>query len=144
MEAGAVDVTVTFLSPVEVSLLLFFTKTKLTTNSLQPSDLVKQSFPFSYMSLVVSSTDGAGHLVKVYSDISAEWISGNLSLIANWTTSTNNNIITHQVQLADQQPFTEVNDHTQCGLLTVFKPVSTKLTVITDGSAFYSLQQVQS
>ena len=80
----------------------------------QPGDLVKQSLPFSYIALTAAVNDGKPHLVKLYTDISAEWVSGNLSLIANWTTSNSTNIITHQVQLVDQEPFTEVGDHTQC------------------------------
>ncbi|KAH9482400.1 Glutaminase A [Psilocybe cubensis] len=95
LSAGPVDLTVTFLSPVE------------------PTDLVKQSIPFAYMAVSAVSTDGASHSVQVYSDISAEWVSGDNSMIANWTTSTGS-IITHQVQLQTQNVFTEVNDHTQC------------------------------
>ncbi|KAF9057677.1 DUF1793-domain-containing protein [Panaeolus papilionaceus] len=97
LSAGPVDITVTFLSPVE------------------PQDLVKQSTPFSYMAVSAASTDGAAHSVQVYSDISAEWVSGDNSLTANWTTTTSNGTITHQVQLARQAPFSEINDHTQYG-----------------------------
>ncbi|PPQ83295.1 hypothetical protein CVT25_004034 [Psilocybe cyanescens] len=105
LSAGPIDLTVTFLSPVE------------------PTDLVRQSIPFSYMAVSAASTDGASHSVQVYSDISAEWISGDNSLVANWSTSTGSTI-THQVQLQTQKVFTEVNDHTQYG------------------SAFYSLSNV--
>ncbi|KDR83620.1 hypothetical protein GALMADRAFT_85982 [Galerina marginata CBS 339.88] len=105
LSAGPVDVTVTFLSPVE------------------PNDLGKQSIPFAYMAVSMAPTDGAPHSVQVYSDISAEWVSGDNNLVANWSTSVNN-IITHQVQLQTQAPLTEVNDHTQYG------------------SAFYSLSNV--
>ncbi|KAL4241900.1 Glutaminase GtaA [Abortiporus biennis] len=104
MTAGPVDLTVNFLSPVE------------------PTDLIKQSFPFSYLSLSAASNDGGSHKVQVYTDISAEWITGNNSLTANWTTSTGDGVVTHQVQLANQCPFTEVSDHIQ------------------QGSAFYSTQ----
>jgi hypothetical protein len=96
LSAGPVDLTVTFLSPVE------------------PTDLVKQSIPFSYMAVSAASTDGGSHSVQVYSDISAEWVSGDNSLTVNWNTTVGS-IITHQVQLATQSPFTEINDHTQYG-----------------------------
>ncbi|KAF8974432.1 DUF1793-domain-containing protein [Flammula alnicola] len=96
LSTGPVDLTVTFLSPVE------------------PTDLVKQSIPFAYMTVSAASTDGSSHSVQVYSDISAEWVSGDNSLTVNWTTIAGN-IVTHQVQLARQIPFTEVNDHTQYG-----------------------------
>ncbi|KAF5366812.1 hypothetical protein D9758_006553 [Tetrapyrgos nigripes] len=96
LSAGPIDLTVTFLSPVE------------------PNDLVKQSTPFAYMSVSAMSTDGAAHTVQVYSDISAEWVSGDNSLKANWSTTTGNTLI-HQVSLASQTVFSEVNDHTQYG-----------------------------
>ncbi|KAF5388226.1 hypothetical protein D9615_000517 [Tricholomella constricta] len=105
LSAGPVDVTVTFLSPVE------------------PNDLVKQSTPFSYLAVSAASTDGRSHTVQIYSDISAEWVSGNNALVANWTTTTGS-ILTHQVQLQSQSVLSEINDHIQP------RPP--------DGSAFYS------
>jgi len=65
------------------------------------------------MAVSAKSTDGQAHSVKIYSDISAEWVSGDNGLIANWTTTTGD-ILTHQVQLAKQTTFAEINDHTQC------------------------------
>ncbi|KDQ64628.1 hypothetical protein JAAARDRAFT_201939 [Jaapia argillacea MUCL 33604] len=96
MTAGPVDLTVNFLSPVE------------------PTDLVKQSLPFSYLALSAAANDGGSHSVQVYTDISAEWISGDDSLTANWTTTTGS-VLTHQVQLETQSLFTEVSDHIQQG-----------------------------
>lgn len=83
---------------------------------LQPTDLIKQSLPFSYFVLSAASNDGGSHSVQVYTDISAEWITGDNSLTANWTTTVGD-IITHQVQLATQQLFSEVSDHIQRGCL---------------------------
>lgn len=97
MTAGPVDLTATFLSPVE------------------PNDLVKQSTPFSYLSLTAASTDGKSHSVQVYTDISAEWASGDNSLTVNWTTTNTGGIITHQVQLENPTLFGEANDKTQYG-----------------------------
>ncbi|KAG5651964.1 hypothetical protein H0H81_006779 [Sphagnurus paluster] len=74
------------------------TFTKATQKSLKPSDLVKQSIPFSYFAISASSTDGTSHSVQIYSDISAEWVSGDNGLVANWTTATGS-ILTHQIQL---------------------------------------------
>ena len=78
----------------------------------QPDDLVKQSIPFSYMTLSAASTDGIAHSVQVYSDISGEWVSGDNTLIANWTTTTGDTF-THQVQLQTQTTFAEIGDHIQ-------------------------------
>ncbi|KAJ6539482.1 DUF1793-domain-containing protein [Mycena capillaripes] len=97
LSAGPVDVTVTFLSPVE------------------PNDLVKQSIPFAYMAVSAASTDGLSHSVQVYSDISAEWVSGDNSLTVNWNSTTTGSILTHQVQLQNPTVFAEINDHTQYG-----------------------------
>ncbi|EJD04154.1 DUF1793-domain-containing protein [Fomitiporia mediterranea MF3/22] len=96
MRCGAVDLTVNFLSPVE------------------PSDFARQSLPFAYFTVSAASNDGGSHSVQVYSDISGEWITGDNSLTANWSTTVGD-IITHQVQLVDQEPFTEISDRIQQG-----------------------------
>ncbi|KAI0750697.1 DUF1793-domain-containing protein [Daedaleopsis nitida] len=96
MTAGPIDLTINFLSPVE------------------PSDLVNQSLPFSYYTVSAASNDGGAHSVQIYSDISAEWVTGDNSLTANWTTTTGN-VLTHQVQLASQGQYSEINDHIQQG-----------------------------
>ncbi|EPS94710.1 hypothetical protein FOMPIDRAFT_1054860 [Fomitopsis schrenkii] len=96
LTAGGIDLTVSFLSPVE------------------PSDLLNQSLPFSYMAVSAASNDGDSHIVSVYSDISAEWVSGDDSLTVNWST-TGGDLVFHQVQLAQQADFTEISDHIQQG-----------------------------
>ncbi|KAG8808169.1 hypothetical protein FRC17_004075 [Serendipita sp. 399] len=97
LRAGGIDLTVNFLSPVE------------------PTDLVKQSVPFAYLSVAAASNDGKSHSVHVYTDISAEWVTGDNNLHANWSTSTTGNIITHQVSLQDQEPYAEDQDHIRHG-----------------------------
>ncbi|EIW82090.1 DUF1793-domain-containing protein [Coniophora puteana RWD-64-598 SS2] len=97
MSAGPIDLTVNFLSPVE------------------PNDLVKQSTPFSYMAISAVSNDGNTHAVTLYSDISAEWASGDLSQAVNWTSTTSGDVWTHQVMPEDQQIYGEYDDHTQYG-----------------------------
>ena len=49
---GAINMTITFLSPVA------------------PNDLQRQSLPFSYMDVAVQSLDGNPHDVQVYTDVS--------------------------------------------------------------------------
>ncbi|KAH0258916.1 DUF1793-domain-containing protein, partial [Aureobasidium melanogenum] len=63
---GKVGINVTFLTPVE------------------PTDLKRQSIPASYMNVEVFSIDGAEHNVQLYSDVSAEWASGDRSALAQW------------------------------------------------------------
>ncbi|KAJ3976289.1 DUF1793-domain-containing protein [Lentinula raphanica] len=96
LSAGSVDLTVRFLSPVE------------------PSDFTRQSMPFAYMAVSAASTDGSSHAVQVYSDISAEWVSGNTSLAVKWSTSTQD-ALEHQIQLQNPAPFTEINDRAPYG-----------------------------
>lgn len=69
--------------------------------------------PFAYMAISAASNDGGSHAVQIYSDISAEWISGNTSLAANWSTSTED-VLTHQIQLQNSAPFSEIDDRAQC------------------------------
>ncbi|KAH9940434.1 DUF1793-domain-containing protein [Epithele typhae] len=96
MSAGPVDLTITFLSPVE------------------PGDFVNQSLPLSYYSVSAASTDGKSHSVQVYADISAEWNTGTVSLGVTWNT-TAQSVISHQVALANQVPFNELGDRIQQG-----------------------------
>ncbi|KAH8980361.1 hypothetical protein EDB86DRAFT_3052194 [Lactarius hatsudake] len=50
-EAGPMQINLTFLNPIE------------------PEDWVKQSIPFSYMSLTAESLDGTAHATQMYSDL---------------------------------------------------------------------------
>ncbi|KZT71472.1 DUF1793-domain-containing protein [Daedalea quercina L-15889] len=97
MTAGPVNLTVTFLSPIE------------------PSNLINQSVPFSYMSVQAVSNDGDGHSVQVYSDISAEWVSGTDSSLVNWTTAAQGDTVIHKVQLQQQTLFDDSGDRIQQG-----------------------------
>ncbi|KAH8977116.1 hypothetical protein EDB86DRAFT_3250304 [Lactarius hatsudake] len=62
-EAGPMQINLTFLNPIEAR--------------TRPGDWIKQSIPFSYMSLTAESLDGAAHATQVYSDLSVGWLSGN-------------------------------------------------------------------
>ncbi|CCA68621.1 probable glutaminase A [Serendipita indica DSM 11827] len=97
LSAGGIDLTANFLSPVE------------------PEDLTKQSLPFSYLALTAASNDGNSHSVQVYTDISAEWVTGDNSKTATWSTTTGNSIITHQISLQNPQVYGEASDHTEYG-----------------------------
>ena len=65
--AAGVELTLTFLSPIE------------------PGDLRRQSMPLSYITAEVRSTDGASHQVALYFDISGEWAHNNDSTKISWT-----------------------------------------------------------
>ncbi|KAF8874093.1 hypothetical protein BD779DRAFT_1704130 [Infundibulicybe gibba] len=93
--AGSMEVEVTFLSPIE------------------PTDLVRQSFPFTYIYLTAKATDGASHSVQVYSDISAEWVSGDLGNKVTWSTVPGDDLVFHQVQRASPESMQEINDQAE-------------------------------
>ena len=76
MQTGPMNLTATFLSPIEVSgpdsstwgLQSDSNPPKFCTK--KPSDWVKQSFPFSYLSVNVTAADDKEHDVQLYTDIS--------------------------------------------------------------------------
>ncbi|KAI0829800.1 DUF1793-domain-containing protein [Trametes gibbosa] len=92
MQAGPMNVTITFLSPIE------------------PSDWVLQSVPFSYVSVEASSLDDQAHDVQVYSDISAEWLSGDRGSSVSWSQQTSSGSIYHEIQLMSPEQYVEEGD----------------------------------
>ncbi|KAK7675982.1 hypothetical protein QCA50_021058 [Cerrena zonata] len=95
--AGPAQLTATFLSPIE------------------RSDPVKQSIPFSYISLDVNFTDGLQHRVQVYMDISGEWVTPSRSDIITWSTSTvgTSSSSFHQIQRNAPQALVEAGDRAE-------------------------------
>ena len=73
---------------------------------------MNQSFPFSYYAVSAVANDGGSHEVQVYADITAEWITGNRSLTAKWATTTGD-VLSHQIQLANQTDYVEINNRIQ-------------------------------
>ncbi|KAF2646103.1 glutaminase GtaA [Massarina eburnea CBS 473.64] len=92
-----VSVKVTFLSP------------------LTPEDFKRQSLVSSYLNVEVSSLDGADHNVQLYTDISAEWVSGDNNAVAQWDFGEVDGISYHKVWKQNQQLFSEVNDRAEWG-----------------------------
>ncbi|KAE8354265.1 hypothetical protein BDV28DRAFT_147287 [Aspergillus coremiiformis] len=93
-----VEMKITFLSPIT------------------PSDLRRQSLIFSYLNVDVKSIDGKPHDIQVYSDISAEWVSGDRNAIAKWDYGvTNNGVAYHKVYRETQLLFSEINEQAEWG-----------------------------
>ncbi|KAF8883857.1 hypothetical protein BD779DRAFT_1443590 [Infundibulicybe gibba] len=92
---GPMELEATFLSPIE------------------PTDLVRQSFPFTYMYLTAKAMDGASHSVQVYSDISAEWVSGDDNSQVTWSTTPGDDLVFHQVQRESPESMQEINDQAE-------------------------------
>lgn len=69
LTASGVEVTVEFLSPVE------------------PGDLRRQSVPFAYVDVSVTSSDDVAHDIALYVDASAQWCSGDETDVVKWAPS---------------------------------------------------------
>ncbi|KAJ5210815.1 hypothetical protein N7491_010626 [Penicillium cf. griseofulvum] len=92
-----IEMKITFLSPVT------------------PNDFKRQSLVFSYLNVDVSSLDGKTHDVKVYADISAEWVSGDRNAIAEWEYGTTDGVAYHKVRRQTQLAFTEKGQQAEWG-----------------------------
>ncbi|KAJ7600907.1 hypothetical protein C8J56DRAFT_1019909 [Mycena floridula] len=92
VQAGPILLNVTFLSPIE------------------PSDLVKQSFPFVYLSVDFTSTDNTPHSIQLYSDTTAEWLSGQRSTDIVWNTTLTQQGVFHQATPKTPQFMQETDD----------------------------------
>lgn len=64
---GVVGMVIEFLSPV------------------LPDDILRSSLSASYMNVEVYSLDGNTHDVHVYTDVSAEWLSGDRNDLVQWS-----------------------------------------------------------
>ncbi|KAL5494579.1 hypothetical protein ACEPAI_40 [Sanghuangporus weigelae] len=93
--AGPMQINCSFISPIE------------------PTDLVRQSLPFSYYTMSASSLDGNSHQLRMYSDISGEFIAGDTSALAIWNSDDEGQYIVLSMQLQTPQKYTEVGNHAQ-------------------------------
>ncbi|KAI0142248.1 glutaminase GtaA [Xylariaceae sp. FL1272] len=94
---GLVELNVTFLSPVT------------------PTDLKRQSLPFSYLDVGVTSLDGANHDVQLYTDISGEWGAGDTSQTIEWEYDTVDGLAYHKYHLQTQTQLSETNQQPNWG-----------------------------
>lgn len=98
---GQVSMQISFLSPVDAQ------------------DIFRQSLPVSYMSVSVQSSDGNQHNVSIYTDISAEWTSGDRGRTAEWSRGevqgSGRTILYHKVWRQEQQEFSEDSDQASWG-----------------------------
>ncbi|KAH9077812.1 hypothetical protein EDB83DRAFT_2514525 [Lactarius deliciosus] len=117
---GSVNLTNTVITPTQTKLIaqvgpMEFNLTFL--NPIEPGNWVKQSIPFSYLSLTAESLDGAAHAVQVYSDVSGEWLSADRSQEIIWSTTAINNVIYHMAQLKNPAVFNEIGTQAEWGTL---------------------------
>ncbi|KAL1945995.1 hypothetical protein VTO73DRAFT_1997 [Trametes versicolor] len=90
LQAGPINVTITYLSPIE------------------PSDWVLQSFPFSYVYFEAASLDGRPHTIQVYSELTGEWLSNDwYNSAIRWNQYSTDSVVTH-ILLENPQKYVEV------------------------------------
>ncbi|KAH8988003.1 hypothetical protein EDB86DRAFT_2832105 [Lactarius hatsudake] len=127
-EAGPMQVNLTFLNPIE------------------PGDWVKQSIPFSYLSLTAKSLDGAAHAVQVYSYPGPEWMSADRNQVIVWTTTTNSDVVYHSVRLQNPAVFNEIATQQEWGTLHYAMKSGGQITYniagVTDALELFQLQGV--
>ncbi|KAF8900337.1 hypothetical protein CPB85DRAFT_163127 [Mucidula mucida] len=90
IQAGVMDVTVTFLSPIE--------------------DLILQSLPFTYLYIDAKSRDGSQHSIQFYSDVTGEWLSNDLDSQCEWATIKSSSLLIHRAALSKPSSMKEVSD----------------------------------
>ncbi|KAL5508744.1 hypothetical protein ACEPAG_4723 [Sanghuangporus baumii] len=95
LQAGLVNVTMTFMSPIEAK------------------DIVRQSMPFSYLYFEVDSIDGNAHDIRIRSDVTGEWISGDNSLESEWQINESSDFVYLQMGLTSPGPYQEIDDRPQ-------------------------------
>ncbi|SJL15644.1 uncharacterized protein ARMOST_19148 [Armillaria ostoyae] len=103
IHANTMDVNVTFLSPIE-------------------------SLPFSYVYIDVESNDGQEHSIQLYSDISAEWISGNDKSLAKWSTTKTDSSRIHKAARQSPVSMQEINSLAEDATVYYAFPISNDAT----------------
>jgi len=97
LKAGAVNLTVTFLSPVD------------------PLNLQRQSIPMSYITVDTAANDGASHTVSLYMDISGEWAHGDVAQTVNWAQQVTGSLQALTVQPSSPSVLAENGDQASWG-----------------------------
>ncbi|KAL5519642.1 hypothetical protein ACEPAH_1325 [Sanghuangporus vaninii] len=93
--AGPMQINMSFIGPIE------------------PTDLVRQSIPFSYITMSASSIDGNTHNVRMFIDMNGELITGDSSLLAQWAAEEDGEYTILTMQLQNQRAFTEIGSRAQ-------------------------------
>ncbi|KAH9065034.1 hypothetical protein EDB87DRAFT_1556192 [Lactarius vividus] len=115
-----VNLTDTVISPTQTKLIAKAGPMQVNLtflNSIEPGNWVKQSIPFSYLSLTAITLDGAAHAVQVHLHLSAEWMSANRNQIVVWDTTTTSDVVYHSVTLQNPAVFNEIATQPEWGTL---------------------------
>ena len=91
------------------------------------------------MALSASSTNDDPHTVSLYTDITGEWLSADIKLPMNWTTTTEDDIVIHQGQLQEPHVFGEISDRAQCK----HRPSVASLLLMVEQMARYTMRHLR-
>lgn len=114
LTASGVEIQVDFLSPIE------------------PGDPKRQSMPFGYVDISVTSTDNVAHDVALYMDISGQWCSGVDTDVFKWDSTSvytdTNYLQVWSAELAQQRPLQEAGQMAAWGQVIWATPHQKGLT----------------
>ena len=110
LNGGGVELTVSFLSPVD------------------PNNLRRQSVPFGYVTMQAASVDGNSHTVEVYFDISGEWAHGDTSQNLSWSQTTTGSTVALTNTPTSPSVLAEHGDQASWGTVVVASPNAANLT----------------
>lgn len=110
LSGGGVELTVEFLSPVD------------------PDNLRRQSVPFGYVTMRAASTDGEGHAVEVYFDISGEWAHGDTSQNLSWAQTATGSTVALTNTPTSPTVLAEHGDQASWGTVVIASPSAANLT----------------
>ncbi|KAI7965853.1 hypothetical protein MJO29_001601 [Puccinia striiformis f. sp. tritici] len=98
-DADGLRFLVTFLSPIAPQ-----------------GDLLRQSLPFSYLTIeLVENTLKDSDVITVYTDIQADWASGDHNVNATWSLDHFNNTVTYKLGRKEQLKFSEQFEYAEWG-----------------------------
>jgi Domain of unknown function (DUF5127)/Domain of unknown function (DUF4965)/Domain of unknown function (DUF1793)/Domain of unknown function (DUF4964) len=110
LTAAGVELTAEWLSPIE------------------PGDLKRESAPLALLTVSVHATDGKGHDVQLYADVTGEWATSDETATITWQTTKTASNRYWSVELETQGPLTEYEQMAQWGTAIWGTPRSAKLT----------------
>lgn len=121
------------------------------SNPVIPTDYRRQSIPFSYLEVTLSSFSKFDS-IELYFDVNGEWMSGNRENIISWEFETNkhtsmsdsrrhkDDVVSHKIQRTAQLLFSEIEDMAEWGELYWSTDTGNNLTTSTGLSAQHTRQ----
>ncbi|KAI8458118.1 hypothetical protein BY996DRAFT_4577608 [Phakopsora pachyrhizi] len=112
-QAGPIRFKVKFLSPIG-----------------SRGDMLRHSLPFSYMTIEIiePTEEPKNHQIQIYTDIQADWASGDHNSNCTWELQESDRVLSYQVQKKNQVPLTEAWEYPEWGQAIYATPKVPELT----------------